>query len=333
MQMRTYELMATPLIYPGQRMSARIAAEPGNIGDVQVALRLKAYTTEDALRSIDGDRVRLRPGEEQALAWVLPDLGGQPVAEIGLTVAAADRRADGVVLVDHVRWDSAPDLHLRRPAEPSDFWRRSWVNGVSAFSTRFPPSFRISQDHGEGLIIHGTRQWTDYKAAADLTVHLGNEAGLAVRVQGLRRYYAAVLSRDGMLRIVRQRDEARTVLAETAMAWSFETTYDISVEVVGTRIRCRIGETSLAAEDDSPQALGDGGIGLLVHEGALSSNDVRVTGVRSIRPGWITAGPSPAVSLPQSKAVSYKMKSLAWIEVRWSSWIEKSVAPSPFVSP
>ncbi|MBW8728800.1 MAG: hypothetical protein JF625_27085, partial [Inquilinus limosus] len=204
----------------------------------------------------------------------------QPIAEAGFVIAAAGARADGAVVVDHLRFDGAPDLHLRRPAETGDFWRQAWVNGVSFFSKRFPPSFRISQDRGEGIIIHGTRQWTDYRVAADVMIHLGREAGVAVRVQGLRRYYAALLSRDGMLRLVRQRDEERIVLAETAFAWSLEHSYDFEVAVQGYRINCRIGDVSLEARDGSAEALRDGGIGLLVHEGALSSNDIRVTAVR-----------------------------------------------------
>ncbi|MGO1074409.1 ADP-ribosylglycohydrolase family protein [Inquilinus sp. CA228] len=279
--MRTYELMATPLLYPGQTLSALVAAEPGNAGEVTVALRLKVYTDQDTLRTVDGAPVRLAPGRDADLSWVLPDMGGQPIAEAGFVIAAAGPRADGAVVVDHLRFDGAPDLHLRRPAETGDFWRQAWVNGVSFFSKRFPPSFRISQDRGEGIIIHGTRQWTDYRVAADVMIHLGREAGVAVRVQGLRRYYAALLSRDGMLRLVRQRDEERTVLAETAFAWSLERSYDIEVAAEGDRITCRIGGVTLEARDGSGEAFRDGGIGLLVHEGALSSNDVRVTAVQT----------------------------------------------------
>ena len=153
----------------------------------------------------------------------------------------------------------------------------AWVNGASFFSKRFPQSFRISQDRGEGIIIHGTREWTDYKVAADTMVHLGSEAGVAVRVQGLRRYYAALLTRDGRIRIVRQRDEVRTVLAEAAFDWQLETAYDMAVEADGSTIRCSVGGISLSAEDDGPHGFRDGGIGLLVNEGALSSNSVRVT--------------------------------------------------------
>ncbi len=118
-------------------------------------------------------------------------------------------------------------------------------------------------------------------AAADVMIHLGREAGVAVRVQGLRRYYAALLSRDGMLRLVRQRDEERIVLAETAFAWSLERSYDVEVAAEGDRITCRIGDATLTARDGSAAEFRDGGIGLLVHEGALSSNDIRVTAVRA----------------------------------------------------
>lgn len=276
LNMRTYELMATPLLYPGQTLSAVLSAEAGNTAPVEVAFRLKVYGADDHLKTVDGPSVRLLPGEEGALDWVLPDFGGQPIAEIGFTIATDAPRADGAVLIDRLAWSGTPELNLRRPDEPSDFWRLAWVNGASFFSKRFPQSFRISQDRGEGIIIHGSRDWTDYKVAADAMIHLGNEAGVAVRVQGLRRYYAAVLTRDGRLRIVRQRDETRTVLAETPFDWQLETAYDLAVEADGPAIRVRVGNTELAARDDSADGFRDGGIGLLVHEGALSSNAVRV---------------------------------------------------------
>ncbi|MCK1721286.1 hypothetical protein [Bradyrhizobium sp. 141] len=91
----------------------------------------------------------------------------------------------------------------------------AWVNGASFFSKRFKWSaFRISQDRGEGIIIHGTRQWTDYQASGEIMLHLGNYGGFAVRVQGLRRYYGARVTREGQMQIVRVRDEETKILAQ-----------------------------------------------------------------------------------------------------------------------
>ncbi len=113
------------------------------------------------------------------------------------------------------------------------------MNNVSFFSKNFPQTFRISQDRGEGMIIQGSRQWTNYRVAADVTMHLAEYAGIGVRVQGLRRYYAALLTRSGSARIVKVYDGAVKILAEAPFVCAFETRYDfvIGVEVVGRRIR------------------------------------------------------------------------------------------------
>ena len=165
---------------------------------------------------MDGDGLTLKPGEDRVISWRLPDLDGQPIAEIGIALTADGRRADGRVLIDYLRWDGAPDLTLHRPASNGDFWRKAWVDGVSFLSSLFPSSFRISQSRDEGLIIHGTRQWTDYEVSSEIVIHLGVYGGIAVRVQGLRRYYAARVTRDGQLQIVRVRDAETTVLARAA---------------------------------------------------------------------------------------------------------------------
>ena len=206
----------------------------------------------------------------------MPEFDGQPIAEIGIAWSAAGKRADGEVLLDFLRWDGAPQFVLRRPKGDGDFWRMSWVNGVSFFSKRFPPSFRISQDRGEGIIIHGTRQWTDYSVASDVVLHLGDYGGVAVRVQGLRRYYAARLVRSGQFQIVRVRDDETVVLAETAFPTTLEKTVSLTVVAKGTRITATADDAVLEADDASDAAFSDGGIGLQVADGALSTDAVHV---------------------------------------------------------
>lgn len=279
LDMRTYDLMATPLVYPGQKVSARVVADRTNTGSVSVRLRLRAYDAHDELRDIDDDVVSLAPGEDRVISWILPDLDGQPIAEIGIALSANGIRADGRVLLDYLRWDGAPDLVLHRPAGDSDFWRMAWVNGVSFFSKRFPPSFRISQGRDEGIIIHGTRQWTDYTVSTEIVIHLGNYGGVAARVQGLRRYYAIRATRDGKLQIVRQRDEQTTVLAETSYDLVFEKGIPVQLSVRGNHITAVFDGITLDATDSSAEAFADGGIGLLVHEGALSTDELRIGAV------------------------------------------------------
>jgi ADP-ribosylglycohydrolase len=276
LEMRTYALMATPLIYPGQVVKARIVADGDNIGTVAVCLRIRAYGANDRLQDVDGDALILKPGEDRVISWRLPDLDGQPIAEIGIALTAESRRADGRVLIDYLRWDGAPELALHRPASGGDFWRTAWVDGVSSFSSLFPPSFRISQSRDEGIIIHGTRQWTDYEVSSEIVIHLGVYGGIAVRVQGLRRYYAAWVTRDGKLEIVRVRDAETTVLARTTFPLALEKKINAKVRVQGTEIIASFDEVTLRANDETVIAFRNGGIGLLIAEGALSTDEVRV---------------------------------------------------------
>ena len=149
-------------------------------------------------------------------------------------------------------------MRLQRPREPSDFWR-AWVNAVDNFSTTFSQAFRISQDRGEGMIIHGGRQWRDYRVETALTAHLAEHMGGGVRVQGLRRFYAVLLERPDKLLLARVRDGETTLLAETAFHWSFEKPHQFVVEADGRRILAAVDGVRLAARDDSDEALTDGG--------------------------------------------------------------------------
>ncbi|MEO7224266.1 MAG: hypothetical protein ABIY37_17495 [Devosia sp.] len=146
------------------------------------------------------------------------------------------------------------------------------------FSKRFAPSLCISQNRGEGLISHGTRQWTDYEVRADVVVHLGNYAGVALRVQGLRRYYGVHVTREGKLQIVRVRDDETKVLVETPFAWQYGESLSFAVRVRQNTILASVGGTTISAEDFGDLALRDGGIGLFIHEGTLSAPAVTIVG-------------------------------------------------------
>jgi hypothetical protein len=185
-------------------------------------------------------------------------------------------RADGTVFLDYLRWDGAPLVTLRRPKEPSEFCRKAWVNNVSFFSKNFPSAFRISQDRGSGIIACGTREWSDYRVSSEVAVHLGSSAGLAARVQGLRRYYALQLEAGNKARLVKVRDESCTVLAEAPCRWTLEEPITLALEVRGAGITGFAGGATLHVTDDSDAPFENGGIGLVLAEGALSTDEICV---------------------------------------------------------
>jgi hypothetical protein len=194
------------------------------------------------------------------------------------------------VYLDYLTWDGAPDVVLTRPetARPETggtMWRRAWVNGVDSYNPRYREPFRLVHNCGTGLLIQGTREWTDYRVSADVTPHMVTAAGIGARVQGLRRYYALLLSRDAtdghpVVRLVKALD-GETVLAETDFSWELDETHDLSLEVVGdrrggVRLRAWIDGQLTFEVQDSDRPLGGGGVALVCEEGRTATQAVTV---------------------------------------------------------
>jgi hypothetical protein len=250
-QMPIYGLVASPTLYPGQTVRARV--------DGTARLVIQAYAGDDEPRTVE-----CPDAGSGDLAWTVPDLGGQPVVAVGV-------RTDGPARLHHLTWDGAPDVTLTRPADGGTMWRRAWVPALDRFDERWPEPFRIGQNRGTGMLITGARQWRDYTVTADVTPHLAAGVGLAARVQGLDRYYALELTGRDTVRLMR----GSTVLAASPYPWTFGRTYRLSLACHADRIRAGVDGTDLFDLHD--QAYDCGGVALSVTEGRTATHDVRVT--------------------------------------------------------
>ena len=152
-------------------------------------------------------------------------------------------------------------------------WNRAWVNAVDQFAHYAPESFRLVHNTGTGMLLYGNRDWTDYRVKADVTPHLIKRVGLAARVQGLRRYYALVITSDNKLQLVRELDGTK-VLNEADFLLELGRKYQFEIVVSGDQIAAKIdGRTTLNATDSN---LSSGGIGLLINEGRTATHEVSV---------------------------------------------------------
>jgi len=278
-EMLVYSLLASPTLYPGQTVRAGMAADGGNEMPVTCRLYIRVYGADDELVRTYGPETMLEPGADHAFEWRIEETGGAPIAEVGLELSS-ERRADGTVYLDYLTWDGAPDVVLTRPADGGTMWRRAWVDGVDQYSPWWPEPYRLVQNHGTGLLMQGTREWTDYRVSADITPHMAKSAGIAARVQGMRRYYALLLCNDGVggrptARLVKALD-GDMVLAEVGFAWEYDETHELSLEVVGTCLRAWIDREELFALDDADRSLTSGAVALVCEEGRTATQVVRV---------------------------------------------------------
>ncbi len=271
---RGYALYASPTLYSGQTLRARVSADGKNSSTVQCCLYLAVYDADDVLTLMHGPAVSLAPNAAHDLQWQVPSTHGLPIAGVGVEISH-ERRADGVLYLDYLTWDGAPETTLGRVEGNGVMWRRAWVNGVDQHEERWPETYRLAQNNGRGLFSQGCREWRDYSAAAEINLHLAKLAGLAVYVQGMRRYYALLLCNDGKARLVKALD-GDTVLAEKEFPWAYGQTYHFALKVQGRQICGEIDGERLEAVDDSETPLTGGGVALVVEDGRIACEEVSI---------------------------------------------------------
>ena len=134
----------------------------------------------------------------------------------------------------------------------------------------------------------GCREWRDYLVSATLSTDMAAEIGIAARVQGLRRYYALVLTAAGKAELRKVLD-GEGKLAEADFAWSLGGRPALSMEVVQNRIRGYVNGRLLFDVVDEENPLDGGGVALLCKEGCLATDEVRVAPPSSV-PSMSDAG-------------------------------------------
>ncbi|MCY4073431.1 MAG: ADP-ribosylglycohydrolase family protein [Chloroflexi bacterium] len=284
---RGYRLLASPTLYPGQVVRAGLVAEAANADTVTLRLYARHYNEDDALEIIGSEPVQVAPGAEVNLDWLVPETGNQPIATIGIEITG-ENGASGTVYLDWLTWDGTPDMHLNRPTiseagqekrKRPKFWKKAWIYALDS-SERFDSwdywtqAYRLIQNEGRGLLIQGTRDWIDYQFAATAMPRVCEAGGIAVRVQGLQRYYALLLDQE-RTRIVRVLD-GETVLAETDSGWSVEQNYDLKLKVEGGKLTAFVSGEQVLETQDPEAALTGGGIALIAQAGFIYFDNVAV---------------------------------------------------------
>lgn len=269
-----YELIASPTLYPGQTVRAEVSADDGNDRAVICRPFIRMFAENDAPTLVYGPSAELAPAAAHTFDWKIPDTGGAPIAEVGLEISS-DTRASGTIYLDYLTWDGTPSVRFRHPQYPGDMWKRAWTNGVSHLHTG-DHEHRLIQNEGTGLLIQGTREWTDYTVSADVTPHMVASAGIAARVQGMRRYYALLLCAGGTVRLTKALDGIR-ILGEAALTWEFGQTYELRLQVEGTRIQAWVGDRLVFDVEDNDRPLTEGAMALVCEEGRTATKEVRVS--------------------------------------------------------
>ncbi len=286
---RGYRLLASPTLYSGQTITARVLASSENDHDIDVTLYVKHYDLHDNFQMLCADSVTLSAGQAETITWQVPDTKGYPIAQVGIQLSAQSG-ASGTVYLDYLTWNGAPSIVLDRPydanamraagVERPKMWKKAWVNG---FDTRdrltdadsWSETYRLIQNVGRGMYMHGTCDWTDYQVTATMTPHMCKAGGLGVRGQGMQRYYAFLID-DHSFKIVAAFEGEDIVLASVDGGWEYGREYTLSVRVEGNTIQGFVnGDLKVEATDNENRFIG-GGISLIAEVGRIGCDHVEV---------------------------------------------------------
>jgi hypothetical protein len=155
-------------------------------------------------------------------------------------------------------------------------WKRQWVNAADYFEDEFAEAFRVIQNRGRGLVMTGTREWTDYTVQAVITPHLAKAFGLAARLQGLERYYGLLLSNQNTIKLIKHLD-GEILLAERTFDWKLGQPYDLRMTVKGNQILAAVDGELFFKVEDLDRPLFSGGIALVCEEGRIGTDEVSVS--------------------------------------------------------
>jgi hypothetical protein len=193
-----YGMMASPTLYPGQLVRARLLAPDTNKRSALAGLYARVYGPNDTLQTLRGYKILFAPGESHNVEWQIPDTGGYPVAEIGVEVGG--NSGAGTICLDWLDWKGAPCVRFSKPTGEGSAWRQAWVNACHDFRSggiRSDRDYAIVQNTGEGMVTQGEIGWSDYSVQTEGHAQLVSSWGLLACVRGLRRYVGLILERTG----------------------------------------------------------------------------------------------------------------------------------------
>lgn len=251
-----YVLVASPTLYSGQRLMAELR------GTGVARLFIGHYNAEDETEFlyspvIDGPTVE----------WEIPDTQGYPIHQVGIELQ------EGEIVLERMHWAGIPTSQF--PILPGTMAARAWAKSLDRFEHERDHYDYLCHNEGVGLLTQGTMEWQDYRVECRLTPKMAVSAGVAIRVQGTRRYYAVLFTEPGQVRIEKALDGRRT-LAQTSFPWEAFQDYEVEVEVKENTIRVWIdGRLTLSAVDPSQPLVG-GAFGFVVESGCMGAGTPKV---------------------------------------------------------
>lgn len=264
-----YAHMSCPRLFPGMTVTMKGIAGEQHGDNVKLRLFTRQLSIDDSPAAISYSAPQIiSAGQPFTLNFQQPDTG-MPVVDLGLEINGVNRSA-GEFQIDSVDISGTPAFKIPNHIPMLDKEAPGWINsmeriGYYNFIYDDGELTEITAGENRGVLVTGTSAWQDYTITADIAMHMADEAGIIVRYQGLKRYYA-LLQRAGKLQLICQGNEER-VLAEIEHLWPCDEFRQLKVQCRGSEITAWCAGKELFSINDS--CYPNGGAGFLAKMGKI----------------------------------------------------------------
>ena len=281
---QSYNIISSPLLYSGQTIESEINFASSSDKPINVKCFINVFGKDDEYERINSEEIILYPGKSHNLKWKIPSTEGNPITQVGFSIESEEANS-GSLLINYLTFTGQPDCSFYKPKHIGEhkrgvktskavMWKSSWVNAVDKWEVG-ARTFRITKDSGRGIIITGNEAWKNYTVSADIAVQRLNTGGLAVRVQGLNRYYGLVINSSNKLQLIKVINEVN-VLKEIDFNLEYFKNYKLSLKIKDNVLSAYLENKLVLEYEDKNNLLDSGAMGLIVEDGTLVTDEIVV---------------------------------------------------------
>ena len=281
---QSYNFISCPLLYSGQNIESEIIFKSNSQKPITVTCFINVFGEEDNYERINSESVVLFPDKSQKLKWKIPSTEGNPITQVGFSIES-DEANSGSLILNYLTFTGEPNCKFSKPQHigkhkrgvkfsNAKMWKASWVDALDKWDSG-ERTFRVCKDSGRGMLITGTDLWKNYKVTSDIAIQRVKTGGLAVRVQGLNRYYGLVINASNKLQLIKVINEPK-VLKEIDFDLEYYKDYKLSLKVENNKLSGYLDNRVVLEFTDSSDVLENGAMGLIVEDGTMVTDEVIV---------------------------------------------------------
>lgn len=271
-----YGASFSPLIYPGQTLTARLFI-PATAPE---GLLASLFVWDDNARVTHQEpHATLKLGEWQTIAFTIPKLDNALLSQVGIVFRNISEAWNGIVLLDSLDWSGVPNFTCDFSHERNEYGAISGWTFLRGYWRMEDGAFHAS-GAGVSEAYTGDVMWRDYTFTADIVPIVGDQHTLLVRVQGARRSYAIGLAARNRMVLYKNERGYRQV-AEAPFTWEHGRQYSIQVHVQGAEIIASVDTGEMLRWTDLTNPYLYGQIGIANIAGHTRIERITVSGRKS----------------------------------------------------